>query len=135
MGWGRRFRAIVVVAAMWAVVWLPIGIGLGVLSNDYSKFAVAWTVWGAVSGGVFAILLMLTESGRSIRELSLGRVAVWGALGCMTLPLAFTALAIASGPWVFWHYDWITYALILGMSAALGAVCAAGTVAAVRRNV
>jgi hypothetical protein len=128
----------------WALIWLPAGIAFGLVSNAGPRtdvvgptvtwFAIAFLVWGAVTGAGFAVLLTLVESGRSVAALSLGRVSVWGALGCMTLPIAITGFDIATGPWSLSSYDWIPVLVVLAVSAVLGGACAAGTVAAVRRG-
>lgn len=51
------------------------------------------TLWfalaGAVSGGAFAVLLMLTERGRGVAELRAYRTAIWAAVSSIaTLQLA-----------------------------------------------
>lgn len=63
---------------------------------------------GAVSGGVFGVLLMLAERGRGIENLRMPRVAMWAALA--------TAPAIRLAGW-----SWTTVALGSVVSAALGA--------------
>jgi hypothetical protein len=140
-----------VIAIAWGLIWLPVGIAFGLTSNadrgtdvpgqiDYidgpsvAWFAIAWTLWGTVSGALFAFLLAFTESGRSVTTLSTWRISVWGALGCMAIPFALTIFDITTGPWAFWSYDWLPAVLVLGVSALLGAVCAAGTLAVVRRT-
>ena len=131
-------------ALLWSLVWLPMGLVLGILNNSGAGhdlappaipfFTVAWTVWGAVSGGVFAIVLALAESGRTVTTLSLARTALWGALGCMTLPVAITVLAFFQQPSLLMSDEWPFLLYTLGASATLGAVCAAGTLAAIRRT-
>jgi hypothetical protein len=67
------------------------------------------TLWfafaGAVSGGAFGTLLMLTERGRSVAELRWYRMAIWAAvptLGAMRLagaswPLAAMGVIVGAG--------------------------------------
>lgn len=139
----RRFRAVLVTAVRWSLVWLPMGLVLGIISNagpDYDLapppipfFALAWTVWGAMSGGAFAIILSFAESGRTIATLSLLRTALWGALGCMTLPVVLAASDLFGRPWFIGRDDWALFAFVLASSAVVGAVCAAGTIAVLRR--
>ena len=63
---------------------------------------------GAIGGGAFGILLMLTERGRGINSLRMHRVATWAALA--------TAPAIRLGGW-----SWTTVALGSVVSAGIGA--------------
>ena len=140
----RRLRAVATTAFFWALVWLPMGIVLGLIGNVGPRsdlmpppivwFATAWMVWGAVSGAVFAVLLSVAESGRTPATLSLFRSGLWGAVGCMTVPAAVTIIDLFRGPWSVRSYDWSLTALVLALRALLGGVCAAGTVALVRRE-
>ena len=44
-------------------------------------------LFGFISGTVFAAVLAMTESRRTIRKLSVGRAAIWGMLGTAAYPL------------------------------------------------
>ena len=57
------------------------------------------------------------------------RVATWGALGGVTLPLIGIVVMPYIGP-----STWMFVAQILGATGLLGAGCAAGTLALVRRG-
>jgi hypothetical protein len=75
-------------------------------------------------------VLGIAERRRSLETLSLARIAVWGAVGAMTLPAVLTLGDVAgSAP----GYGWRFPALALSVSAALGAACAATTVVIARR--
>jgi len=138
----RRLRAVVVIAGAWALIWLPAGIAVGLIMNagpptdvrgpPTTWFSIAFAIWGAASGALFAVLLSLVEAGRTIANLSLGRVGLWGAVGSMALPIAITVFDIATGPWSLGSYDWWPVFLVLALSAVIGGACAAGTFAAVR---
>lgn len=77
---------------------------------------------GAFSGGTFALLLAAAEKQRSVAQLSQRRLAAWGAIGGVLVPiiaslgvLALTDLHLASNaPAVF------LMPAILGSSSALG---------------
>ena len=43
---------------------------------------------GLLAGFIFAIILALAESGKSIREVALSRVAVWGVIASALFPLS-----------------------------------------------
>ena len=141
MTWLRRLRAVGVIAVVWGLIWLPMGIVVGVVENtrevDFlpspTWYSLAFALWGVSSGAVFALLLMLSESGSKLSELSLVRVAVWGGVGCLSLPFVVTVLDLASGNWSYNTYDWLLTLVVLAVSALLGAICAAGTVAMLRR--
>ena len=59
------------------------------LDSDVGTLRIALIIgWvGLVSGGIFGILLSLNESGKAIRNLSLGRAMVWGILASAIYPL------------------------------------------------
>ncbi len=134
-----------VIATLWAVLWLPVGAALGayvgsrwrgdVIPPSILWFTVALTVWGACSGAVFAFLLALGETGRTIDNLSLARVSLWGAAGCMTLLKAVSISPVLPGLWSFVSDDRVPARWIaIGVIACLGAIGAAGTVGLVRRT-
>ena len=136
----RRLRGVLGTALIWALVWLPIGVVLLLWRNSrdiecfYCPPALSvlgiWTGWGAVSGAVFATVLMIAERRHALAELSIGRIAVWGALGALSAPLAITVAEVMQpGPYT----DLTFTAGVLGLSALLGAGCASGTVALARR--
>ena len=132
----RKLRAVAIIALAWALIWLLVGVVLAILDffgphGDFGGtpfwfYPVVWTTWGAISGGLFALVLSFTESARTVSSVSLGRISAWGALGCITLPVIWVSFA---GDVV-----WQAKIVILAFSAVLGAVCAAGTIAAVRRE-
>jgi len=143
----RKLRAALVIAALWAVVWMPLGLGLAlyaglrsaeptdVLARPVSVplFVSAWTVWGALSGALFALILGLAERRRTLGNLSRARTAVWGAIGCVTLPAVLTVIDVLQTPVGLRGYSWGFPLAALSVSAGLGAACAAATVAVARR--
>ena len=98
----HRIRAALVIGVLWAVVWAPVGAAVGAyepqtddvqllvptpLLGTVMWFALGWGVMGAISGFLFALTLALAERGRTIATLSMGRVALWGGVGALVLPL------------------------------------------------
>lgn len=132
---------------MWALVWLPIGLALAlyaassppqpsdIISRPVSVpwFVTAWTAWGGISGTGFALILGFTEHRRSIGELSLARIAAWGALGAMTVPTVLMLVEILTTPLSLHFYDWRLPLVVLAASATLGGVCGAVTLTLARR--
>ena len=129
-------------ALIWAIVWIPLGLVLPWLRRRppdqcvycppgfVIRFLTLWTLWGALSGAIFAVVLAIAERRHTLAELSFARVAVWGAMGSLALPAALTILDVvrATSP-----SEWRFVFIALGIAAALGAGCAAGTLALARR--
>lgn len=130
-------------ALIWAIVWLPLGLALPWLRRrplnqcvycppDFViRFLTIWTLWGALSGAIFAVVLAIAERRHTLAELSLARVAAWGAIGSLALPGAFTIADVMQT--TFPYAQWRFVLIVLGIAAALGAGCAAGTLALARR--
>jgi hypothetical protein len=143
----RQFRAVLSISLIWAAAWLPMGLALGLYAGatppqpsdiiwrpvSLPLFLTAWTVWGAVSGGFFALILRFTERRRTADDLTLIRTAIWGAAGAMTLPAALVVIDAVRTPSGLLGYTWRFPLLVLAASAALGAGCAAATLALARR--
>ena len=128
----RRLRSALILATFWALVWLAVGLFAGLLMGWYHLppdpvLIGIWPLLGALSGGTFALLLALAEKQRSVTQLSPRRLAAWGAIGGVLIPiiasvvvLALTDLHLAANtPVVF------LLLAILGSSSALGTLCMA----------
>jgi hypothetical protein len=86
----RRVRGILGSAATWAAVFscveaALIGVYLlrphPVLPKDFVIVALSqWAITGAMSGGVFATIIMVAERRRTLATLSTERFVAWGAL-------------------------------------------------------
>jgi NhaP-type Na+/H+ or K+/H+ antiporter len=143
----RRFRATAVVALLWAVLWLPFGVGLNLLvtplrqSDGVIHWRVVWHVvaeggtmggiWGLVNGALFALTLVAAERGRPLDRLSRRRIVIWGAVagtGVVAL-LAGCAAAIDQGEVT----DPRRLLLTLALGAVYGALLAAGILRITRR--
>lgn len=144
----RTLRAALAIAAIWAAVWMPMGLALALYAGSRPPrpsdvisrpvtvplFVALWTVWGGISGMVFALIVGLAERRRTLHQLRLARVAIWGAFGCMTLPVVLALLDVIVTPAALRPYGWRYPLMALTVSAALGAACAAGTLALGRRS-
>jgi len=143
----RKLRAALVIACVWAVVWMPIGLGLALYASSRAPkpgdvifrpvslplFVSAWSAWGAVSGALFAFILGFAERRRRVGTLSRVRSALWGALGCMTVPAGLTLIDALRTPPGVRGYGWGFPLAALAVSAGLGAICAVLTLALARR--
>jgi len=136
----RRLRGVLGTALVWAIGWLPFALVVILVTAreepyDWSPaiallIAIEWVVWGAFSGAVFALLLMWAERRRTLAQLSVWRVAIWGACGAALGPAALMVVAASSPSDV----GWIGVAtVVVGTSAAVGAACASGTLLLARK--
>jgi len=122
----RRLRGVIGVGLTWGVMWAALTVALGLVM----RFTIPGSIdpgegelligamvgfVGLVSGVCFGLLLSFAEKRKTIVDLSLVRVAIWGILGSAALPL-LTGMQDK---------------LIL-ITCPLGAVFAAGTVAMAR---
>jgi hypothetical protein len=96
----RRLRGAIGIGMTWGVLWAVIGLALGLIighlrpgdigpGEGLGKVAVVFGLLGLCSGLSFAGILSVAERRRTIHELSLGRVALWGSVGAAALPLLF----------------------------------------------
>lgn len=103
------------VAVMWAAEWLGVGALIGwplrwfdgPLAERLVTVLASWTMLGALSGFVFALLLAWREQGQTVDSLRPSRLFLWGIVAgagvplllCVALVLALpdSYLTIASG--------------------------------------
>ena len=123
----QRLRGIVGTGLTWAAAWVGLGAGIGALTGMELGFilqiALGNSVSGFLAGASFAVILSVAERNRSLEELSLKRVGLWGAAGAAALSLLPLAYGVPIG-YLF------TPILING---GIGAGMAAGSVAMARR--
>ena len=124
----RWLRGAVSIGLTWAALWVLIGLVLFAVirvvrpedigpGEGLGKALPILGLVGLLSGLGFAGLFSLGERRRTLRQLSLGRVALWGLLGGVGIPL-FMGTDGSMG--------WLT--------GLLGATFAAGSVALARRG-
>jgi hypothetical protein len=134
----RKLRGIVGTGLTWAVGWGALFGGmfaiLGSPLGAVLEATMGGAFLGAFAGGSFAVILSIAEGRRTLRELSLRRVAIWGGIGGMALILAVSPLTlariIAAGLPLS---TMLTLLIPLGISGILGASFASGSVALARR--
>ena len=124
----RRLRGMLGTGLTWGTMWAALGAVLGIvvgvlapqnIDPGEGPLNIAWILGtaGFISGVTFALVLSRLERGRSLRSVSLPRVALWGAAGAAVIPL-LTPVADA----------------MLIFTCPLGALLAAGSVAVARRE-
>ena len=120
------------IGGIWAVGWGGLGLALGLVGSVVAGFPMvavlpsllSWVVAGFLTGAGFALLLTTMERRKSLEELSIPRVGVWGALGGFTVSILVFLLV---GVLPFLGLGW---ALFEGAKAGvLGAISAMGTTA------
>lgn len=84
-GFLRRLRGIIGTGLVWAVGFVAAFSGILALKGFPSEYILGLIPAGAslgfACGSVFAGVLIVTERRRKVEELSLWRVALWGAIG------------------------------------------------------
>src|SRR5688500_15985383 len=99
----RWLRGALSIGVTWAVLWMVFGTLLFIVFElvqpediDAAEGLVAvlplFGLIGFLSGLGFAALLSLAERRHQVSALSLGRVALWGALGSASIPLMLGAM-------------------------------------------
>jgi len=115
-------------ALTWAVIWAPFGPLLGMIVDPDGTMDEPWIVVGALPGFlcglIFSVVLGIAERRRSLHELSLARVAIWGAAGGLFLMVLNTGLL---GTPNTEHLFWKARYIIIGGVTLLSAASAAGS--------
>lgn len=139
MNWLRRLRGAIGVGLTWATGWGVIGGLIGAAIQIFSPGSalfvnpiVGWALgmgaYGLISGFGFSVLLSIGDGSKRLRELSLSRVAAWGVLGSILVPVGFGLLGFFDPSTTL-----IDVLGAIGVTGALGGTFAAGSVAAARR--
>jgi hypothetical protein len=149
----KRLRGVLGAVLIWAVLWIPLGIGAGALRYSQTPpsdiisdinappeyppalpiiagTTLAFVIWGAAVGLFFAITLATAERRRAIHELSVRRFAAWGALAALGLPLILIVIdwTLSDRVYIGWGF-----AAILLLAALFGAGCSAGILRLAKR--
>lgn len=123
----RKLLGVLGIGLSWGMVWAALFAALGLIIGivrpqdiDPGESPVVFSgiglLVGFVSGAVFGIILSLAENRKSIRDLGLIRVAIWGIVASAAWPLLTT---VDDG--------------MVVILCPLGAVCASASVAIARR--
>ena len=123
----KRLRGVLGTAATWAAGWFGVGaIGWGLgLFPEALAFAIptagVLATVGAIAGAGFAVVLGLTDRRRTFEELTLPRMAAWGAIGGILIGVP---MSIGMAP--------LGYVGLSSFLAILGAASATGSLALAR---
>jgi len=124
--WLRRIRGAIGMGVTWGVAWSGAGLLLAIITGFKADapFPLIFGVLGFFAGIIFSAFLALTEGRRSIDQMSLPRVAGWGAAGGLLLSALFAkAASLGMG-------DVLAIAPTFALASA---VCASGSLALARR--
>ena len=127
--WLRRARGAIGMGLTWAVVWAPVAVLIGLLVDPDGSMDEMWVAIGAypgfLGGVVFSVVLGIAARRRGLEDLSIARVAAWGAgAGLLVGLLPVAAGADGSPVWLL--------PVIAGSIALLSAASAAGSLALAR---
>lgn len=130
--WLRRIRGAVGMGLTWALVWAPVAVLIGFFVDPDGSMDEMWVAIGAypgfLGGVVFSIVLAIAARRRRLEELSLSRVALWGAAaGLMVGVLPFTI-----GEPTTERPLWLLATVVIGTITLLSAASAAGSLALAR---
>lgn len=147
MNWLRRIRGAVGMGLTWAFGWALTGIAIGVASmllpslpwhlffEIFDAPLPALAVPGFIGGVFYSLVLGIAGRRRRFDELSLPRVAAWGALGGLMLALfpAFMVLVGLATPGSQGVGLWQITAVVAGPLMLLSSASAAGSLLLARK--
>lgn len=134
--WLRRIRAALVMGLTWAVVWMPVGLLLGMILDPDGSMDEPWiavgTYPGFLAGVMFSVVLGMAAKRRRLDELSVAKVGGWGAVA---------GALIGSLPFVLGDRDgriierpWLLPVVVISSITLLSAVSAAGSLVLARKS-
>lgn len=133
--WLKRIRAALVMGLTWAVVWLPVGLLIGMIMDPDGAMDEPWiavgTLPGFFAGVMFSVVLGIAARRRKLDELSVAKVGGWGAVA---------GVLIGSLPFVLGdqseHVErvWLMPLVVISSITLLSAVSAAGSLVLARKS-
>jgi len=143
----RKLRAALLISAFWVLCWVPFGLALEQvlwrivlgpdpwLDSPFMSMTV-WVIWAALSGLCFSMVLALGERGRAAGNLSTSRFLIWGAVGSTIVPLLYNLYTFLTWPESLTRRSsfWVITLILVCVSALLGCICAAFTLALMRER-
>ena len=135
--WLKRIRGAIGIGLTWAVGWAPVGAITGLITGVIlgfplggiaANYAEMFGVLGFIGGTMFSTVLRIAEGRRRFDQLSVPRLAVWGAVGGLSLG----TLAVIVGVVGLGGITPLTVAVI-GAAGLLGAGSAATSLILARK--
>lgn len=133
MNWLKRIRGAVGMGVVWAALWAAVG-AVKALLDPHGSIDAPWVgppigVFPGLVGGLLFSAGLVIAAPRRLHELSVWRVAAWGAM--VGFFLGVLPFAINEPPVEF--PLWRVAAVVIGSMTLMGAVSAAGSLALARR--
>ena len=118
----RRVFVVVLVALAWAVVWSPVGVLTGIIVDPGGSMDEMWVAIGAypgfLCGAVFYAVVGVAEGRRGLNELSLSRVAAWGAVSGLLVGVLPFVLGTVNTALPLWLWGIVTAGAVTILSSA-----------------
>ncbi len=130
--WLKRIRGALGMGLIWAIVWAPIGILIGMIVDPDNSMDEMWVAIGAypgfLGGVVFATVIGIAARRQRLDELSIPGFAAWGAIA---------GLIVGSIPFVIGDSStemptWLFASIVIGVITLMSAASAAGSLAIAR---
>ena len=129
--WLRRILDAVGMGLTWAAAWTLVGmLGVVVFYTLFPSVPDFFDVWipvfaypGFFGGVIFSVVLRVAEGGRRFDELSLPRLAAWGAVTGLLLGVLPFVLGTPSGKYPLW----LLVVVIIAYTTLLCTVLAVGS--------
>lgn len=126
--WRRRIRNAIGMGLTWGGTWLGAGLVLLLTVGGADvPFPLLWGLLGFLAGVAFSGVLGIVEGGHTVDQLSLLRVAGWGAVAGLLLAVLFVVTVALGGD------DTLDLLVVGPVLALAGALSAAGSLAIARR--
>ena len=131
--WMRRVRGALLMGLVWALIWAPAAVLIGLIIDPDGSMDEMWPAIGAypgfIGGVAFSVVLGIAARHRRFEELSLGKVAAWGALA----GLLVGSIPFAIGDPTSAVPVWLLATVVIGSISLLTTVSAAGSLLLARR--
>ncbi|MDE2890101.1 MAG: hypothetical protein OXR72_18015 [Gemmatimonadota bacterium] len=118
----RRTLVVILVALAWAVVWSPVGVLAGIILDPGGSMDEMWVAIGAypgfLCGAVFSAVVGVAEGRRGFSELSLSRVAGWGAVSGLLVGVLPFVLGTVNPVLPLWLWGVLTAGAVTLLSSA-----------------
>jgi len=142
MSFARRARGVIVMALLWALAWVIVGLAILISDGGIGRLArlpQLWVfllipaVWGAIGGAAFAGFVAVLGARRGWNALGVRHAVVWGALSGLAAPIVLAVLrSVAVAP-LRWSDAQVLFGIALTSVVVNGAL-AAGTIALAKRG-
>jgi hypothetical protein len=133
----RSIRNALVMGLTWALVWTPVGPLAGLIVDPDGSMDEPWIVVGTYPGflcGVIFFLVLRIAEAPTLKDVSLPRVAGWGAVSGLLLPALFALFIAAGGGTVNVPVTWTWVSIITAVTTLMGAVAASVSLKLVRKQ-